>query len=113
MGNVKIKLNSSGIRELLKSSELASVCEANAEKMTRATGMPYVPDIYVGRSRVNAAGETKDSAFLSKQKTSGKRGKVRGNWITTSDGKKRFVKGYARTNKNGKKTYTQLYKKKK
>lgn len=53
---VKIVLDSAGIRELLKSSEMASICEAQAAKMTRATGMEYVADVYIGRNRVNAGG---------------------------------------------------------
>lgn len=55
MSKVEIELNSAGIRELLKSSEIANVCEAQAARMTRATGVEYVPDVYVGRTRVNAA----------------------------------------------------------
>lgn len=51
---IEIELNSAGIRELLKSAEIASVCESQAERMTRATGVEYVPDVYVGRTRVNA-----------------------------------------------------------
>lgn len=113
MADVKIKLNSAGIRTLLKSAGIAGVCEAQAAKMTQATGMPYVPDVYIGRTRANAAGITKDSGSLQKRKSSGKRGKDKGNWITTADGKRRFVKGYARTDKDGKKTYTQLYKREK
>ena len=54
MANFKIKLNSSGIQELLKSPEVASVCEAQAARMTRATGVPYVADVHYGRTRVNA-----------------------------------------------------------
>jgi hypothetical protein len=54
MADFKIKLNSSGIQELLKSPEVASVCEAQAARMTRATGVPYVADVYYGRTRVNA-----------------------------------------------------------
>lgn len=54
MANVEIELNSAGIRELLKSSEIASICEAQAARMTRATGVEYVADVYVGRTRVNA-----------------------------------------------------------
>lgn len=54
MANVKIKLNSAGIRELLKSTEVANFCEAQAARMTRATGVEYVPDVYVGKTRVNA-----------------------------------------------------------
>lgn len=56
MADVEVKLNSAGIQELLKSDEIASVCEAEAARMTRATGVEYVPDVHVGRTRVNAAG---------------------------------------------------------
>lgn len=56
MAKVDIQLSSAGIRELLKSSEIAAICEQQAAKMTRATGMEYVSDVYVGRNRVNAGG---------------------------------------------------------
>lgn len=56
MGNIRIELNSAGIQDLLKSSELSAVCEAQAQKMTQATGVKYVSDVYVGRTRVNAKG---------------------------------------------------------
>lgn len=59
MVNVKIELNDSGIRELLKSSEIANVCENEAARMTRATGVEYVPDVHFGRTRVNAGGYQK------------------------------------------------------
>lgn len=58
MAKVKIELNSAGIQALLKSEEMAAFCEAEAERMTRATGMEYVPDVHVGKTRVNAAGYT-------------------------------------------------------
>ena len=54
MADIEIELNSAGIRELLKSSEIASVCETQAARMTRATGVEYVADVYVGKTRVNA-----------------------------------------------------------
>lgn len=54
MDNIEIQLNSTGIQELLKSDEIAQICEQQAARMTRATGMEYVPDVYVGRTRVNA-----------------------------------------------------------
>lgn len=57
MDDVRIELSSAGIRELLKSSGIASVCEAQAARMTRATGVEYVPDVYVGRTRVNAGAQ--------------------------------------------------------
>ena len=56
MSKVVIELDSEGIRALLRSDEVAEVCEEQAKRMTRATGMHYVPDIYVGRNRVNAGG---------------------------------------------------------
>ena len=42
MADLEIKLNSAGIRELLKSAEIASVCEEQAARMARATGVEYV-----------------------------------------------------------------------
>lgn len=40
----------------LKSSEIADVCEKEAERMTRATGMSYKSDVFTGKTRVNARG---------------------------------------------------------
>lgn len=56
MANVEIELSSAGIQALLKSEEMAEVCEKEASRMTRATGMTYQADIYIGRTRVNAGG---------------------------------------------------------
>lgn len=53
MPEVEIVLDNAGIRELLQSNEVASICEAQAGKMTRITGMQYKTDVYVGRNRVN------------------------------------------------------------
>lgn len=56
MDNVRIELNSAGIQKLLKSTEIADVCEQQAQRMTQATGVKYEADVYVGRTRVNARG---------------------------------------------------------
>lgn len=56
MSNVLIELNHSTIDALLKSDEIAKVCEKEARRMTLATGMDYEADVYVGRTRVNAGG---------------------------------------------------------
>lgn len=56
MAEVRIELNSAGIQEMLKSNQMAAACEKEAARMTRATGMQYVPDIHVGKTRVNAGG---------------------------------------------------------
>lgn len=44
---------------MLRSPEIAEICEKEAERMTRATGMPYHSDVKVGKTRVNARGRTK------------------------------------------------------
>ena len=62
MASVKVVLNSAGVRELLKSDGIAAVCEAQAARMTRATGVDYVPDVYVGRNRVNASARKKGAS---------------------------------------------------
>lgn len=61
MSNVTIELNSAAIRALLKSEEVAQACEAEARRMTLATGMDYEPDVYTGRNRVNAGGYGEES----------------------------------------------------
>lgn len=62
MASVKVVLNSAGVRELLKSPGVAAVCEAQAARMTRAAGVDYVADVYVGRNRVNASARKKGVA---------------------------------------------------
>lgn len=54
MAKVTIELDSPGIQALLKSPEIASVCESEAAKMTQAAGIKYTADVYTGRTRVNA-----------------------------------------------------------
>lgn len=41
---------------LLRSPEIADVCEAEAERLTRATGNEYVANVKVGTTRVRAYG---------------------------------------------------------
>lgn len=38
MGNVKIKLNSAGIREMLKSEAISEACKEQADKIKQAAG---------------------------------------------------------------------------
>lgn len=40
---------------MLRSKEIADICEAEAARMTRATGMEYIPDVRMGSQRVSAA----------------------------------------------------------
>ena len=44
MASVEIVLDSAGIQELLKSQEIANVCEAQAARMTQAAGVKYVAE---------------------------------------------------------------------
>lgn len=96
MANVEIVLDSAGIQELLKSQEIANVCEAQAARMTQAAGVKYVADVHVGKTRVNARGVSSSSAFFSSQERSGK-----------------TISGYYRTTKSGKKVWVQSYRRKK
>lgn len=61
MAKVTVELNMPEIYNILKTPEIASVCESAAEKMTQATGTQYTPDVYTGKTRVNAAGYKKQS----------------------------------------------------
>lgn len=54
MAKVLIELDGAEIQELLKSKEIANVCESEAKRMTQAAGIKYTADVYTGRTRVNA-----------------------------------------------------------
>lgn len=54
MAKAKFILNRSGVRNLLKSDEMATVCSRYAKDIAMRAGEGYTSDVYVGRSRVNA-----------------------------------------------------------
>ena len=54
MAKVKIKLNRSGVRDLLKSDEMKKNCESHAEAIRKRCGDGYEMDSYSGNTRVNA-----------------------------------------------------------
>lgn len=56
MGNVEIELNSSGIRALLKSSEMRAVLKSRADEIKNRVGDGY--DSYVAQTRAVAIVET-------------------------------------------------------
>lgn len=41
---------------MLRSAEISAICEAEAARLTRATGVNYVPDVQMGKTRVRAGG---------------------------------------------------------
>ena len=45
---------------MLRSKEIADICEMEAARMTRATGVKYVPNVRIGQQRVIAAGKRKE-----------------------------------------------------
>ena len=53
-GVTKIKLNSDGVRKLLKSPEMKAICEEHAATIRDRCGDGYESDSYTGRNRVNA-----------------------------------------------------------
>ncbi len=56
MSGVKIELDDAGILALLQSAEIAAVCQAEAERMTAATGVDYIPKMKVTEERVMIKG---------------------------------------------------------
>ena len=52
---VKIELNHEGVRQLLKSQEMASYLEEIATAKAKALGKGYGTDVYYGRNRVNVS----------------------------------------------------------
>ena len=54
MSKVKVKLNSEGIQELLKSSMVMDLLEKEAEARAVQAGPGYSVNTYVGKKRCNA-----------------------------------------------------------
>ncbi len=54
MPNVRIELNSQGVRELLRSEEMMAICKEHADKALSNLGEGYEVTTHTGRNRVNA-----------------------------------------------------------
>ena len=54
MNDVKIKLNSPAIRNLLKSAEMEAACMSQIRRVQAACGPGYEVDAHTGKTRVNA-----------------------------------------------------------
>lgn len=54
MAKVKVTLNRSGVRALLKSEEMKAVCAEKAQAVCVRCGTGYATDTYTGKNRVNA-----------------------------------------------------------
>ena len=55
MNNVRIELNSAGVRELLKCAEIAGECEEAAKTYLERLPSGYKLSKYVGKNRVNVS----------------------------------------------------------
>ena len=66
MDKVKIELNSSGIRQLLKSEEMGQMLKQQAEQVRAGCGSGYSTDLYQAGSRV-IAGVFAETAEAAKQ----------------------------------------------
>lgn len=55
MGSAKLELNREGVRQLLRSAEMAEICRQQAEMIRARCGDGYETDSYTGKNRVNAS----------------------------------------------------------
>lgn len=102
MSKFKLELNSSGIREFLRSADMQKEMERQAELFTEKLGGDFELDPYVGVGRVNVSlsGDTIDNELLKQlgveipEVRTGK--KVEGYWRTLKSGKKIWVNAYQR-----------------
>lgn len=110
MSKLKIELNSSGIRELLRSAEIQGELQRQAEKFRARLGDKFETDAYIGQGRANVSVFTTDpDAIRENEQTNsilkelgvsppdvrnGK--KVAGYYRTLKDGRKIWVNGYQR-----------------
>ena len=54
MGNIKVELNSEGVRDLMKSAEMMSICKEYANSALGRLGGGYEVNTYNGQTRCNA-----------------------------------------------------------
>lgn len=55
MAEVEIKLNREGVREMLRSQEMKTLCEEHANKALSRLGPGYTVSSMIGKTRVNAS----------------------------------------------------------
>ena len=51
----EVELNSEGVRELLRSSEMMAICRSHAQAIANRAGSGYEVTTYTGKNRVNAS----------------------------------------------------------
>lgn len=63
-GKIRIELNSEGVRALLRSPEIASACQAQANAIAGRAGGGYSVSVYTGANRANASVITETSEAI-------------------------------------------------
>lgn len=106
MSKVKVVLNSSGVRALLRSQAMADACEQQAKTEAAKLGSAYKTDVYQGRNRVNASVYTDDPDAIADNLKNNTMLKSVGGQSSRSG---RQVSGYWRTSKSGKRTWVESY----
>jgi uncharacterized protein (DUF927 family) len=53
--NVKVVLNREGVRQLLRSEEMAAICQELANKVSARAGDGFEVTTFTGKNRVNAS----------------------------------------------------------
>lgn len=63
-GKIRIQLNSAGVREMLRSTQMQSIVSEHAEEIAKRCGDGYGVSAYRGKNRVNASvgAETAEAA---------------------------------------------------
>ena len=57
MANFRFELNEAGVRELLKSAEMAAICQEYAEQVAAEYDGESTVSVHTGKTRVNASVE--------------------------------------------------------
>lgn len=65
MSRVEVKLNTAGVRELMKSLEMMAICQEHADATLRNLGSGYESNAYVGKNRVNI--EVRAESFAARR----------------------------------------------
>ena len=110
MSKLKVELNSSGIRALLRSQAMAAICAQKANERRTQLGSGYEVETYTAQTRAVSQVYTEDPAAID--------GNLKNNTMLKAMGGQsprqgRQVSGYWRTTKGGKRVYVQSYQRRK
>ena len=66
MANLQVKLNRSGVRELLQSEEMKAICKELADGISSRAGDGFEISTFTGKNRVNASVHAQTDEALSR-----------------------------------------------